>query len=84
MRWYLDIAFVGVRVVGKIWQGPPPETSGPKGGIRPASPWVAVGMAAAWCDIDLGKTHASRDDAVRAVADWWARFSKTAPGPGAV
>jgi len=80
MRWYLDLGFVGLRLVGKVWQSPPVDDI-PKGSIRPASPWVAVGMAVTWADVDLGKTHPTRSEAMQAVANWWADFSKTAPGP---
>lgn len=71
IKWYLDLGIVGVRIVGKVWQTAPVGEL-PKGGIRPPSPWCAVGMAVAWADTDLGATHATRNDAMRAVAEWWA------------
>jgi hypothetical protein len=70
LRWYLDLGFAGIRIVGKVWQTSPPET-GTKGGIRPAAPWVAVGMAKTWADTDLGNAHSTRADAMRAVSEWW-------------
>ena len=82
IRWYLDLAIDGVRLVGKVWQTAPTGDN-PKGGVRPPQPWVAVGMAAAWGDTDLGQTHPTRDAAMRAVVEWWGGFNKTAPGsPG--
>ena len=78
IRWYLDLAIDGVRLVGKVWQTPPVGES-PKGGVRPPSPWVAVGMAAAWGDTDLGQNHPTRAAAMQAVVDWWAGHSKTLP-----
>lgn len=79
IRWYLDLAIDGVRLVGKVWQTAPTGDA-PKGGVRPPAPWVAVGMAAAWGDTDLGQTHQTRDAAMRAVVAWWDGFKKTAPG----
>jgi len=78
MRWYLDLGFVGLRLVGKVWQSPPVDDI-PKGSIRPASPWVAAGMDNVWCDTDLGKAHPTRAAAMQAVSDWWAGFSTTLP-----
>ena len=78
IRWYMDLAIDGVRLVGKVWQTSPGEVA--KGGMRPAAPWVAVGMAAAWGDTDLGQNHPTRAAAMQAVVDWWAARPKQVEG----
>lgn len=75
IRWYLDLAIVQTRIVGKVWQAATNEQVGP-GQVRASGKWQAVGMVAAWCDTNLGAEFEKRADAMEAVATWWKEIQK--------
>jgi hypothetical protein len=77
MFWYLDLAIVGLTVVGRIHQLPTEGTAGP-GQVKQVGKWTATGMAAEWSDTPLGETFSTRAEAMRAVSNWHEQGKKKA------
>jgi hypothetical protein len=70
IRWYVDLAIVGRTIVGKVHQLTVEGKSAP-GQVRQVGKWHAIGMRATWADTELGTEHATRNEAMLAVAKWY-------------
>lgn len=68
LKWFLDVGYAGLRVVGRVYQLPAPDNPGK--GVRPAAKWKAVGMRDVWDDTALGE-HSTRAEAMKCIEDWW-------------